>query len=133
MATYKGKDGSVTFAGGTVAQVEEFTLHTEVDVLDVTHMGDVWERKLPDLGRWNGTVRCSFDYGDTTGQKVMTDKVVGATPGGTAATIELVIATGKKFTGSAFITSLDVTHATRAVAKATFNFVGDGALTVAWA
>ena len=132
MATYPGKDGSVSFNATVIGELKSFTLNSEVDIMDDTAMGDDWETKVGGLGRWNGSATCHLDYSDSTQALIIADILVSA-PTGDSVAMVFTIATGKTFVGNALVQSIAITGDTGSIVEATFNFVGNGSLTPTWA
>ena len=132
MATYKGKEGSVTFAAGVVGEVKSFNVNSEVEILDTTAMGDDWETKDGGVGRWTAQVTAHLDYDDVA-QKAMIDDIMVAAPTGEAIACEFLIATGKLFGGNAIVQSVGITQQLGAIVEVAISLVGTGALTPTWA
>ena len=133
MATFKGFNGSFTTGGNAVANIRSWSLNVETQELDITKFGQVWETKEVGIGRWSGTLVAQFDYGDTSGQKALVDKLVATTPAATSQALVFQVATSKTLSGSAFLTALSIPQELNGIVEITFSFVGTGALTPSWA
>lgn len=133
MATYRGMDGSVTFAAGAVGEVTDWGITTAQEVLETTKMGDAWRGFVGGVAQWTGQASANLDYSNAN-QKAIVDKMVTATPASTTTAIEFITSsTGpKKFTGNVLVQQLSLTQALGAVAKIQFSFQGSGALVVNW-
>lgn len=129
MATHWGNEGLVRVSTNTVAEVTEFEFTQSVAVVDDTSMGDAWKTHIANSGikEWSGSLTCHWDETDTNGQEAL---VVGA-----SVTLNLHPEgnlTGDKYwTGTATITEVTVTTPMDGnTIKRSFNFVGNGALTL---
>lgn len=132
MATYRGMDGSVTFAANVVGEVKSWNAQITGEVLDTTKMGDKWRTVKGGVGSWSGQLVAQLDYGDTLGQKAIIDKLIAATPSDTAFAAELLANTGKKITGSIFIASIAITAQLGSIIEVTIGFEGSGAPAISW-
>lgn len=133
MATFRGMDGSVTFATNVVGEVKSWSAQVTGEVLETTKMGDKWATKKGGVGSWNGQIVCHLDYGDTLGQKAMIDKLIATVPSETGTAAELLVNTGKKLTGTILITGVAVTAQLGAIIELTLTFEGSGVPVIAWA
>ena len=129
MGTHWGNEGLVRVGTNTVAEVTEFEFTQSVAVVDDTAMGDAWKTHIAGSGikEWSGSLTCHWDESDTNGQEALT---VGA-----SVTLNLHPegnTTGDKYwTGTATIIEVTVTTPMEgSTIKRTFNFVGNGALTL---
>lgn len=129
MATHWGNEGLVRVGSNTVAEVTEFEFTQSVSPVDDTAMGDAWKSHIPGSGikEFSGSLTCHWDETDTNGQETL---VVGA-----SVTLNLHPEgnqTGDKYwTGTASITEVTVTTPMDGnTIKRSFNFVGNGALTL---
>lgn len=132
MATFRGMDGSVTFATNVVGEVKSWNANVAGEVLDTTKMGDKWRTVKGGVGSWSGQITCQLDYGDTLGQKAMVDKLINASPDITGTAAELLFATGKKLTGTILITGINFVTQLGSIIEISFNFEGSGQPTIAW-
>lgn len=119
-----GKNGSVTFDSGSIAELSNWSLDVGVDEIETTNFdGDEWKEFLAGLKEWNG----SFEGNLVKGHKAaLFDKL------GKIATIELeVTATDGaiSFSGNAFLTALNFEVPVEDKASVSADFRGTGALT----
>lgn len=125
MATHHGKDGVVKIGANAVAEVTEFDLNIQADRADDTAMGDAWKTHLVGLKSWSGNVKCHWDETDTNGQVAMTE----------GASVSLALypegadSGDSYFSGTATISSVQVSASRDGVVSASFAFEGNGALT----
>lgn len=133
MATYRGMDGSVTFATNVVAEVKSWSAQVTGEVLDTTSMGLKWRTVKGGVAQWNGQMVAQLDYGDTLGQKAMIDKLIQTTPDSVGAAAELLVNTGKKLSGTILITNIAITQQLGSIVEVTIGFEGSGQPTIAWA
>jgi hypothetical protein len=129
MATRWGTEGIVRVSTNTIAEVIEFEVTQSVTPIDDTAMGDQWKTHIANSGirEWSGSLTCHWDETDTNGQETL---IVGA-----SVTLNLHPegnTTGDRFyTGTATITEVTITTPMDgSTIRRSFNFVGNGALTV---
>jgi hypothetical protein len=129
MAIYQGTDGSIVFAGTSIAQVKSWTLNIEQGTAETTVMGLKWRTKAGTLGNWSGSAEILLDYGSTSHAAWLTN-IVAASPTRTTATLTLVSgATGATyFTGTAIITGYSPSAQMETPVAATVSFEGSGSL-----
>lgn len=128
MATHWGNEGTVKIGANAIAEIDEFEFTESVDPVDDTAMGDSYATHIAASGikKWSGSMTCHWDETDTNGQVLM---VVGASlilnlyPEGSTS--------GDTYwTGTATITERGQTvKKDGETIKATFSFMGNGALT----
>lgn len=132
MATYRGMDGAVQYNSQAVAELKGWTLNASAEMLEDTVQGDPWRTFVAGVATWSGSATGNFDYGDTNGQKAIVDKILAATPPGTAVTMQFRVATTKFLTGSALVQQVQMGAQLGQITEATFQFQGTGALTPSW-
>lgn len=132
MATYRGMDGSFTFATNVVGEITSWSATVNLELLDSSKMGDKWQKNRTGMGSWSGQLTCHFDYGDTLGQKAIIDKVIAAVPADSSFAAELIASAGKKITGNIVITGVQVGAQLGSVIPVTLTFTGDGPPVLAW-
>jgi len=133
MATYRGQDGSVTWNSSTIAECRSWVLNSsQLDTIEDTVKGDTsktFKTGLLDPGTASVTVY--LDYA-ATGQGAIIDDIVAGT--GTAATLVLVVDTGKNFTVSGIPTSFNAASPEgSSIVESTIEFRLSGAISVNWA
>lgn len=133
MATFRGMDGSVTFAAAVVGEIKSWSINASAEMLEDTAMGDKWKTFVGGIAEWSGQATANLDYGDTNGQKAMVDKIAVATPASTGAALEFLVNTGKKYTGTALVSGFQITQQIGEIVQVQFDFQGSGALAVTWA
>jgi predicted secreted protein len=132
MATYAGKEGSVTFAGTAIGETTGWTLNATVDLLDDTVLGDDWKTVIGGLGSWSGTATGFIDY-DNAQQAAAIVDIMASSPSGDSVALVFLVATGKTFGGNALVSNIDFDLSKDGVAGFTMTFTGNGALTPSWA
>lgn len=126
MAVHHGKNGKVKLSDDAVGSVQKWSMNQSVEVADTSVMGSTWQSHLAGIPGWSGSVEALFDPLDTDGQVAL---VIGAS-------VSLGLysdgdAVGKKyFTGTATVTSIATETDMKGAVKATFNFQGNGAMTI---
>ncbi len=124
MTTYHGKNGVARIGANAIAEVQEFSVTEQTSTADDTSMGDQAETHLIGIDSWNGSVKCSLDVTDATGQQAMTK--------GASVSLNLFpagVGVGKmQLSGTATITEVTRTTNRSNVVEVSFNFKGNGAL-----
>jgi len=109
---------------------EGWEISAELDLDEITSQGDDWKTHVAGCAGWSGKVDCIFDPSNTE-QKALMDNIVAATPGTKLTDIEFNLEdSGDYFSGNLFITSFPVTTSVGGKVTCSFNFVGDGALSL---
>jgi predicted secreted protein len=120
-------DGSITFGGNTPINIRGWDLDYSAEMIESTVMGNAWRSFVGGLSTWKATVRFFLDYGDTTGQKAMIDKLVATTPPLTVAACSFLISATKHFDGSAFVQSIAIKSQLGNLVEYEAQLMGNGA------
>ena len=131
MATYVGRDGSVSFAASLVGELKSWTLTSDVEIMPDTAMGDVWQTVVGGVASWTGSATAHIDY--DSNQKNAIDDIINATPSGDSVAMIFLVATGKTFTGNALVSSVAMSATMGDIIEVVLNFTGNGALAPTWA
>lgn len=128
MANHHGSEGVVRVGANTVAEVTGFSFTATAEYAEDTTLADLDKTyNVTAVKSWSGSVTAFWDETDTNGQ-------VALAPG---ANVALVLApegvgTGAtRYTGNALITEITRNSQRGAIVEITFNFIGNGALSVA--
>lgn len=124
MTAISGKDGKVTDGTNTLAEISEWSLDIDADVLEVTKFGDGWRVKIVGLKDWSGSFAGRWDMSDTLGQKAFQDALLG----GTTKTLRLYANATQYYSGTAIIEGLSVEAAVDSTVDTDWSFQGTGAL-----
>lgn len=117
MAEVHGKGGSITYSNFT-AGVHSWECTYESDVVEVTNFSDAGVKRFIAGGTgWTASAEANWDAANT------------AIPGSATALV-LTAASGKTYTGSAIIKSMNVKVTRDDENRATYQFQGTGALTI---
>ena len=125
MATFKGNEGTVLSGTNVIAEVRSFTVNETADVIEDTVMGDSAKSYVASFTDATATVECYFDDTDTSGQ--------GSFTVGSSVTVNLQMegntSGDHKLSGTALITSRDISVAADGMVEATFGMQITGGLT----
>jgi predicted secreted protein len=133
MAFYRGMDGNVTFGGTAVANLKGWTLTTNAEILDTTKVLDPWKTVKGGVAAWSATATFHLDYGDTTGQKLIVDDLMAATPlTASTAWVFRVNSTTKIFTGNGLISNIRVTQQLGSIVELSVDVTGNGQIVPSW-
>lgn len=116
--SYCGYSGSVTgVTGSTTAEIYEFTIDVETDMLVSHPMGDQWEQIAEGAKRWSGTMSAK-------GAELMANgKYSGVA-------FKTKSSGGSTFTGDIGITRVSVKASSSELTDASYTFTGCGALVI---
>jgi len=120
MACISGKNGALSVDGGTtnVAQLTSWTITQSAETIEASYMGEDWKCVKPGMFSWEGSAEAVFDTTEVY-------PTIGAV-------VNLVAyeATGvTTYTGSAIVTSIEVSAGVEDMITASLAFTGDGELT----
>ena len=129
MATHTGSEGTVKIGSSAIAEVRTFSISMSAETIEDTTITDTAKTFVAGQTSWTAEVTCFWDETDTSGQ--------GALTAGSSVTLNLYpegASTGDKYyTGTALVTSHNISIATNAMIEATFSCQGSGALTLSTA
>lgn len=127
MATYSGIDGKVTDASAnTVANISEWSLDIKHNIVEDTEFTDTWKSNVKGLREGSGSLKGSFDDGDTYQLAV-----INAALSGTAAIgLRLYLDSDSYFSGNAWITDMKIGDKVDGKVDVDIDFVTDGAWTL---
>jgi predicted secreted protein len=127
MAPVVGYNGKVMVGAATVAEIGEWSLDIEAEMLDTTKFGDQWKAAIAGLKSWSGSFAGRFDTADATGQIALQS----ATLGGTTVALKLYTDATHNYSGTAFITTTSPKAAVDGTVDVDFSFEGTGTLAYA--
>lgn len=120
MTCISGKNGALSVDGGTtnVAQLTSWTITQSAETIEASYMGEDWKCVKPGMFSWEGSAEAVFDTTEVY-------PTIGAV-------VNLVAyeATGvTTYTGTAIVTSIEVSAGVEDMITASLAFTGDGELT----
>jgi predicted secreted protein len=124
MAAIAGFNGSVSQGTNTVANVQSWELPLAAGMYDVSVMGTSWQQYIPGLNGAKGKISGFFDTTDTNGQVAL----LNAELNGTLMTLKLYVSATHYFSGSAYISDVDVKTPVNAPVTADFSAQFTGAI-----
>lgn len=128
MANHHGSEGVVRVGANTVAEVTGFSFTATAEYAEDTTLADLDKTyNVTAVKSWSGSVTAFWDETDTNGQ-------VALAPGANVALVlapEGVGSGATRYTGNALITEITRNSQRGAIVEITFNFIGNGALSVA--
>jgi hypothetical protein len=128
MAANSGINGKVVISAATVAKCNEWSLDTKHNVQDQTGFTETWETKLPGLLGATGSIKCTFDYADTAGQKALVDAFLAKT----SVALKLYYSsTGYWNIAAAYLDGMKPANKVDGKVEIEFSFVADGAVSIA--
>lgn len=134
MAGIAGKQGTVYYAGGAVATINNWSLDIDSDALETSSFTTgvpAWRTFIGGLNGWSGSVSgfwaLSTAAGTSTGQKDLQDNILTPTTG--TLVLEVDQTGGGKYSGDVVLTRQSVSVAVDGVADVSWDFTGNGAVT----
>lgn len=128
MANHHGTEGLVKVGANTVAEVNGFSFTSTAEYAEDTNLSDTAKTyNVTAITSWNGTVSAFWDETDTNGQ-------VALAPGANVALVlapEGIDSGDTRWSGNALITEITRNVQRGAITEITFNFIGNGTLSVA--
>lgn len=107
-----------------------WTIDTALDMADISRSGQHWKEGLPGQAGWSGSFTGQLVLGNTE-QKAFVDNLITATPGTKLTDVKFLLdASTNAFTGNIYITGFSIGPNINGECAFTFNFQGDGALSV---
>jgi len=127
MANHHGTEGLVRVGANTVAEVNGFSFTSTAEYAEDTNLSDTAKTyNVTAITSWNGTVSAFWDETDTNGQ-------VALAPGANVALVlapEGIDSGDTRWSGNALITEITRNVQRGAITEITFNFIGNGTLSV---
>lgn len=127
MATYSGVDGKATdSSGNTIANLGEWNLNIKHGITKDTEFTDTWKSSVKGLRDGSGTLKGSFDDGDTYQNALITAVMSGTSVVG----LRLYLDSDSYFSGNAWLTDMKVGDKVEGKVDVEFTFETDGAWTL---
>lgn len=125
MTVNVGYLGSFKIGSNTVAEIGEWNLSLDSQIVDVTKLGDSWKDNLQTLKSWNGKATGRWDGTDSTGQIAIQNAYLN----GTTVTVDCYVTGSHYYSGTVYIKSITIKDAVAAAVDYELSFEGTGALT----
>ena len=129
MAAVAGKKGTITYDGGSVATVNNWSLDLQNDMLDVTSFttsAPQWREFIDGLSGWTGDISGIFDGASTGQNDLITNSLA---PVSAAVILEMDQTGGGKFNGSVFLSGAGFSNTIEGTADVSWTLQGTGSLT----
>jgi len=120
-----GENGDVLVGTHTVAEIGNWSLALSRSTTDVPVFSTSREKTICGPYDWSGSFSGSWYMDDTAGQKALYDALTG----GTTVTLHLSIDGTDEYTGSAYITAINVETPHDGIISVSFDYEGTGSLT----
>lgn len=126
MSAIAGKDGSVKIGANTVAETTSWSMSISSDMLDSTSLGDDWREFIAGLNGATASIEVKWDIpNDTNGQTALQNAMLN----GTTVTLNLYTNATNYYSGTAYVSSLNVEDPVEDIVTATFEAQFSGAVT----
>jgi hypothetical protein len=123
MGVFSGKDGSMTWAGGAVARVRNWSVQSAFDTLDTTNLGENAKSYAAGLKSASGSATIFYHDDNTSLSALLDNCITTGTP--TEAALDLRWGT-KRLAFNAFVNSVSITCSTGEVMSAELSFTMTG-------
>lgn len=128
MSAYAGKDGFFKLDGGQVAYMDNYSLQINAGTADITSLGDEWKKSLATQKDWSGSASGTLDLADEEQAAVLAMFTGSSTIH--AQSLSFGLGGNSSYTGSATISSITIGASVSDKITFSFNFTGDGPLTL---
>jgi len=124
MGVFSGKDGSMTWAGGAVARVRDWSFEGSFDTLDITNLGQIAREYYPGLKGASGSATIFYHDDNATLSSILDNCLTTGLP--SSAALELKWGT-KKIACTAYVNTVSTACSTGEVmtAQVSFTMTGD--------
>ena len=123
MATMRGSLGKVMIGGATTLEVKSWTLTIATDKEDTTALGATAKTQAAGLAAVSGSITCSRDPGDTSGQVVL----AAAALSGANVTL-LLYESATKYWSVVSLIDMEESVEAAGIVGATYSFTSSGAV-----
>lgn len=125
MAATIGKNGGVVVNGSTITFIDEWTLSTKLDTVEVTSFGDESKVRVQTFRDWSADVRGTLDRSDAVQNALLSQFEDGALA---AVVLRLKTGVSSYWQGSAILRSGSVRSQVANKVSVEFSFDGAGQL-----
>lgn len=120
-----GNGGKIANASADIADINEWSLSAEVDLLEATNFASSGHKEyIAGLDGWSGSFSGDWYLGDTNGQLAMHTAALA----GTSFTIKLYVNTGNYYSGTVFVSNLQIGATVGDKVSISADFTGTGLL-----
>ncbi len=110
--------------------MESWSINVTTAMAGASRQGQQWDEALPGMTGWTGSFSGMVVLGNTE-QKAFVDNIITAIPGVKLTDVKFLLdGSTNAYTGNIYINSYSLAPSLTDVVKHTFNFQGDGALSV---
>lgn len=128
MAAHAGKDGFFKIDGGAVAYMDNYSLSINAGTADITCLGDEWKQSIATQKSWSGSASGTLDLADPEQAAVLA--MFTGSSSVTAQTLAFGLGGNSSYGGSATISSISIGASVTDKITFSFNFEGNGPLTL---
>lgn len=121
---FTGLTAKVTKGGNPIAYLSGFDLTLDQTIIDILQFGATYKEKVPAIRDWTGSVDGTAAFAADGSQNDLID----AAQNGTALTIGIYLDDDTYFTGTAYISSVNINGAPDDKINITAEFSGSGAV-----
>ena len=128
MAAVTGKGGTISYDGGSVATIGNWTIDVDNSLHDITSFttsAAQWREWIAGLSGWTGAMSGTFDSASTGQNDAFGDAL---SPASKAAVFELDQTAGGKLSGNVYISAMSIGTDIDAPVDVAWTFQGTGSL-----
>ncbi len=127
---FHGKACRVEKGDTATEYTEGWSIDVSLDMDDISRQGQNWKEGIPGLAGWSGQFSAQAVMGNTE-QKAFLDNLITATPGTKLTDVKFLLdGSTNAYTGDLYITNYSIGTNVSGKVVHTFNFQGNGALTI---
>ena len=123
MALYSGVTGSISVDGNKLLHMSNWDVSLSKDILEVVSFGEDYKEKVPSIKDWSATSDGSTDFATGGGQKELHEAFESGAP----LEAEFYLDENTFLGGTAFIESLNISHAADGKSDISIGLAGSGA------
>lgn len=123
MPAIAGKSGLLKISANTMSEVTNWSLDASADMLESTSLGDSWKENTPGLKEWSASCDISWMMTDAAQLACQTAYLAS-----TSVAVSLYVNATNFYSGTAYISSMNVEDAVDGLVTATLELTGSGAL-----
>lgn len=130
MAVFHGSAGSLSVGGTSIAQVQEWTVTHNKEMVETTSLGDTARSFSAGLESYEGSCEVIVSNDDDTGFYDFNTALKNGTALAAIFFVDDTSSADVKLNGNVLVSSVETTHTFDDIARLSISFTGTGALTV---
>lgn len=125
-----GKICRIDDGGTPIDYSVDWSISVSLDIADASRQGQHWKESVPGQAGWSGSMTFHFVAGNVQ-QKAMMDNIIAAIPGTKLTDIKFQLEdTGDFYSGDIWVNGFSTSASVGDVVNCSFDFTGEGLLTL---